>query len=120
MASDSRQRKAHYLMYGCNSYTGKLQSKPLSFWLEKDIWEYIRKFDIPYSRIYDMGYERTGCMFCMFGVHLDKFPNRFQRMAITHPKIYDYCINKLGIGRVLDYIDVDYHVIGDLTKYESK
>jgi len=29
-------------------------------------------------------------------------------MAVTHPKQYDYCINKLGCGKVLDYIGVDY------------
>lgn len=52
------------------------------------------------------GCDRTGCMFCMFGVHLEPEPNRFQRMKITHPKQYDYCINELGIGKVLDYIGV--------------
>lgn len=54
------------------------------------------------------GCQRTGCMFCMFGVHLEKEPNRFQRMKITHPKQYDYCINQLGLGKVLDYIGVKY------------
>lgn len=30
------------------------------------------------------GAERTGCMFCGFGCHLEKSPNRFQRMKETH------------------------------------
>ena len=47
-------------------------------------------------------------MFCMFGAHLEKEPNRFQRLKETHPKQYDYCINKLGLGEVLDYINVKY------------
>lgn len=59
-------------------------------------------------KLYTTGCDRTGCMFCMFGVHLEKEPNRFQRMKITHPKQYDYCINKLGCGAVLDYIGVKY------------
>ena len=63
---------------------------------------------IAYSEIYDMGEKRTGCMFCMFGVHLEKGENRFQRMKKTHPKQYDYCINKLGCGEVLDFIGVEY------------
>jgi hypothetical protein len=82
--------------------------------------KYIKQFNIPYASIYGdivenehgklmtTGVSRTGCMFCMFGVHLEKNPNRFQRMAVTHPKQYDYCINKLGCGKVLDYIGVDY------------
>ena len=68
------------------------------------------------------GCKRTGCMFCMFGCHLEREPNRFQRMKITHPKQYAYCIGGgeyvdgiwqpskegLGMGKVLDYIHVKY------------
>ena len=47
-------------------------------------------------------------MFCMFGAHLEKEPNRFQLMKQTHPQIYDYCINKLGLGHVLDFLNIKY------------
>ena len=47
-------------------------------------------------------------MLCMYGVHLEKEPNRFQKMYYTHPKQWDYCINKLGLKEVLDYIHVSY------------
>ena len=47
-------------------------------------------------------------MFCMFGIQYDYEPNRFQRMERDYPKQYDYCINKLGIGRVLDYVGIPY------------
>lgn len=60
------------------------------------------------GKYYTTGCNRTGCMFCMFGCHLEKEPNRFQKMQITHPKLWDYCINKLGCGKVLDYIGVKY------------
>ena len=109
MASDSLQRQGGYLKTGCNSFNnGKEMSTPLGFWTEQDIWDYIKLKNLPYSKIYDMGVKRTGCMFCMFGVHLEKGKNRFQLMKETHPKQYDYCINKLGCGKVLDYINVGY------------
>lgn len=69
------------------------------------------------------GCSRTGCIFCMFGCHLEKEPNRFQRLKKTHPKQYDFCINGgeyneegkwqpnkqgLGLGHVLEYIGVKY------------
>lgn len=68
------------------------------------------------------GCDRTGCIFCMFGCHLGKGENRFQRLKRTHPRQYDYCINGgemvdgkwqpnkdgLGLGYVLDYIGVKY------------
>lgn len=68
------------------------------------------------------GCSRTGCMFCMFGCHLEKEPNRFQRLKETHPRQYQYCIGGgemvdgkwqpskegLGLGHVLDYINIKY------------
>jgi 3'-phosphoadenosine 5'-phosphosulfate sulfotransferase (PAPS reductase)/FAD synthetase len=68
------------------------------------------------------GCDRTGCIFCMFGCHLEKEPNRFQRLKETHPRQYAYCIGGgemvdgkwrpskegLGLGHVLDYIGVPY------------
>lgn len=68
------------------------------------------------------GCSRTGCIFCMFGCHLEKEPNRFQRLKETHPNQYRYCIgggemvdgkwqptkDGLGLGKVLDYIGVNY------------
>lgn len=109
MTDESQLREAAWVQYGCNAFDAKRpMSKPLSFWTEQDVWDYIHKFKVPYSKIYDMGYHRTGCMFCMFGCHLEQYPNRFQKMQRTHPKQWDYCMNKLGLKEVLQYIGVDY------------
>lgn len=59
------------------------------------------------------GAKRTGCMFCMFGCHLEKEPNRFQRMKITHPKQYAYCMKPveeggLGLDAVLSYLKIPH------------
>jgi len=123
IASESRMRLQQYLDRGCNAFDAKNpKSTPLGFWTEQDVLQYIKKFEVPYATVYGdiiavsgggltlTGLSRTGCMFCMFGVHMEKGENRFQRMAKTHPKQYDYCINKLGLGEVLDYIGVDYRV----------
>lgn len=107
MAGDSLRRKTNYMKYGCNAFDKvNPSSNPLSFWTEGNIWEYINKYKIPYSPIYEMGNDRTGCMFCMFGIHAENEPNRFQRMKETHPKQYDYCMNQLGLGEVLDYLKI--------------
>jgi len=108
MASDSYAREAVYLKQGCNSFNGRIQSNPLGFWTDKSIWKYLKHYNKTYCKVYDMGCKRTGCMFCLFGVHLEKEPNRFQRMAITHPTQYKYCLEKLNLKTVLDYIDVSY------------
>lgn len=109
MASDGESRNADYLKRGCNVFQEqKSQGRPMSIWHDTDVWEYIKTRNLPYSKIYDTGVKRTGCCFCLFGVHLEKEPNRFQLMKQTHPKLYDYCINKLGCGKVLDLINVKH------------
>jgi 3'-phosphoadenosine 5'-phosphosulfate sulfotransferase (PAPS reductase)/FAD synthetase len=109
MAEESFRRKTNYMKYGCNAFDKKNpNSMPLSFWTEKDVWDYIKLYDLSYSKIYDMGYTRTGCMFCMYGVDSEKCPNRFQMMEETHPKMYKYCIDNLKIGEVLNYMGIDY------------
>jgi len=109
MAADSTGRATSYLRNGCNSFEStRPMSTPMAFWLEDDIWAYLEKDELQYSSIYDLGYTRTGCMFCMFGVHLEKGENRFQRMKRTHPNQYEYCLNQLGCAAILDDIDVEY------------
>ena len=109
MAVDSLQRQTSYLQFGCNNITGKEPiSYPLSFWNNENVWAYLKQNNVGYSAIYDVGYSRTGCMFCMFGIHMEQEPNRFQMMAATHPQLHNYCVNKLGCGKVMDYIGVPY------------
>lgn len=120
MASESVRRQSSYLKTGCNAYNKRdPTSQPLSFWTEQDILAYLKMTDIPYASIYGeiiekngklttTGVKRSGCMFCMFGIQLEVEPNRFQRMEVTHPKQYDFCIHKLGYGDVLDYLNIPY------------
>lgn len=114
MTEESQLRTQSWLKTGCNSFEAKRpMSTPISFWYEQDIWNYIRQTKLSYSRIYNKGYHRTGCMFCMFGCHLEKEPNRFQLMQKTHPKLHEYCMKDwekggLGLAKVLDYINVSY------------
>lgn len=121
MTCESRERKQNWLKSGCNAFDNNdPQSQPMSFWTEQDVLQYLITYKIPYASIYGdiiknrkgkletTGAERTGCMFCCYGIQCEKEPNRFQRMKVTHPKQYDYCIHKLGIGKILDFIGVKY------------
>lgn len=109
MASESNRRVIDYYKTGCNSFDGaQISSKPLSFWLKEDINKYIKKYNLPYCSIYDKGWDRTGCIFCMFGVHMEKNKNRFQKLKETHPEKWRYCIYTLGLKNVLDQIGISY------------
>lgn len=109
-------------------------SKPLSFWTNQDVLTYISRFGIDICSVYGdivfqdedgqeydagdayqifgapckklkcTGCERTGCVYCAFGVHLEKGQTRFQRLAVTHPHLYEHCI---GGGEWRDNSDYD-------------
>lgn len=160
MADESVQREAEWLKSGCNGFDMKRPtSKPISFWTEQDVLQYIKQEQIPIASVYGdivyadtpeqmriedfgldacgseklktTGCERTGCIFCGFGCHLDKQePTRFQQLKQTHPRQYEYCIgggeydenglwqpNKkgLGLGHIFDELNEIYG--DDFIKY---
>lgn len=117
LAQESKLRENAWLKNGCNAFESKKPtSQPMSFWLEQDVLQYIKDKGIEISSVYGdvvttdadgmeydnslapcgtlkcTGCQRTGCIFCGFGAHLDKGESRFQRLAKTHPKQYEYCM----------------------------
>ena len=119
LAEEGDQRFFSYLQTGCNSFKqGK--SQPMGFWTEQDIYQYIVENNLQIASVYGdivkdntgkymtTKEERTGCIFCAFGVHLEKSPNRFERMRESHPQLHKYCMETLGMQEVLDYIGVKY------------
>lgn len=119
MCEESNLRTGKWLQYGCNAFDAKQPvSKPMSFWTEQDVYQYILENNLEIASVYGdivddysaagqcegqldfinkqypkktTGCHRTGCMFCGFGCHLEKpGEGRFERMKQTHPKQYDY------------------------------
>lgn len=121
MASESLLREQAWYKAGCNAFdNAHPRSAPMSFWTEQDVLQYIKENNISIASVYgdvvykedsdqmrieDYGIEgcgteklcttgcnRTGCIFCAFGAHLEKGESRFERLKRTHPKQYDYCM----------------------------
>lgn len=120
MACESQARKTVWKIHGAK----RPNSQPMSFWTEQDVLEYILRYDLQYASVYGFiekdkkgkyhttGCQRTGCVFCMYGCHLEKEPNRFQRLKETHPKLWEYCMKPwsdggLGMKEVLEFIGVN-------------
>lgn len=116
MTEESMLRRTAWLKTGCNAFNQGV-SKPMSFWTEQDVLEYIKAHGLPIASVYGdivygsrdseqydstlcdcgaklctTGCQRTGCIFCGYGAHRDKGESRFQRLKHTHPKLYDYCM----------------------------
>lgn len=109
MAEESKLREKTWINHGCNSFdASRVISQPLMFWTEQDILKYIHdnKLNIcsvygevkvdENGKYYTTGCDRTGCVMCGFGCHLEKEPNRFQKLAESHHsylKLLDICKN---------------------------
>ena len=117
LAEESKLREQVWLKHGCNIFEGrKIKSQPMSFWTEQDVLGYIRDQGLEIASVYGdiiqdesgtlkcSGCQRTGCIFCGFGAHLEKGETRFQRLARTHPRQYEYC---MGGGQWVDNPDYD-------------
>lgn len=154
MAEESNLRLHQWLKSGCNAFENiRPISNPMSFWTEQDVLRYIKENNIKIASVYGeveydnepeqlrlcdvgeklktSGCKRTGCIFCGFGCHLEKQPNRFQLLKKTHPKQYAYCIGGggfneqgiwqpskegLGMGYVFDRLNEIYGE--DFIKYK--
>jgi phosphoadenosine phosphosulfate reductase len=43
---------------------GLVKINPLADWTSAEVWEYIRKNDVPYNALHDRGYPSIGCTHC--------------------------------------------------------
>ena len=138
MATESRLRMQKWLIYGCNGFQMTFPiSNPMSFWTEQDVLAYIKLKGLKIAPVYGDIVEvkpgnldwnngpfdedravlkttmcqRTGCMFCGYGAHLEKPEDaRFVRLKTTHPKQYDYIMRPteqggLNYKEVIDWIN---------------
>lgn len=90
MADESILRTITYIKRGhCNSFEAKrINSQPMSIWIEANIWECAEKYNIPLCCIYPKGAKRTGCMLCGFGCQF-KNDNRLELVYHLYPKVYN-------------------------------
>lgn len=74
-------------------------------------FEHDDSFDASRNILKTTGCNRTGCMFCGFGCHLDKEGSgRFEKMKLTHPKQYEWIMKPwseggLGYKEVIDWLN---------------
>lgn len=71
---------------------GKRVVNPIIDWLDEDVWEFIKKYKVPYCSLYDEGFTRLGCIGCpMAG---DKRKKEFERWA-TYKIAYIHAFDRM-------------------------
>lgn len=119
MVEESQLRKQQYIRRGgCNSFDEKKKaSYPISIFTEADIFEYKQRFGINFCEVYDKGAERTGCVCCGFGAHMEK-KLRFELLHQLHPARFNAVMNysnngctyKEALQRVGVKLPTDLHI----------
>lgn len=80
-----RDAKEQDEVWDCTLVTTARKNKtiivnPIYEWSDTEIWDYIRKNNVDYNELYDMGYKRVGCILCPLAKKSEK-----QRDIITFP-----------------------------------
>lgn len=120
LAEESELRKRTWVKKGCNSFEGTTpMSAPLSIWTRHDVLSYVNSNNLSFCSVYGeirtdlckrfvtTGAQRTGCVFCAFGIANDNpHKNRFQSLHDTHPKLWEYCMTQLKMKEVLKFMKI--------------
>lgn len=48
----------------CVNGKDKVVIAPIFNWTDKDVWDFIHYYNMPYCDLYDKGFHRIGCLFC--------------------------------------------------------
>lgn len=100
-----------------NGFIHKGTCTPIGHWTVNDVLKYIKENHLPLPHIYgeietdENGnyyttlFQRTGCLCCPVGSHLES-PNKFQLLREFDRETWDFVINDLGYGKVLEYFDI--------------
>lgn len=113
MAEESRMRRLNFCTRGYLFESSRPYLKnhpfchcnPLSIWTDSDIWDYIKRYNVPYSPLYDMEYrdhkgnickiKRNGCVPCATDIAFRD--NHLSVLRQTHPEFWKLYM-KRGLG----------------------
>lgn len=62
--AESAKRKCRQMVEVCYHDNSKMYIHPIIDWTDAEVWEYIRKNNLPYCKLYDEGRTRIGCVMC--------------------------------------------------------
>lgn len=91
--------------------SSKITLKPIVDWSDNDVWEYIKKYNLPLNPLYDEGQCRVGCMICPKA----RFKNNYI-MLIKYPKLVSAVI---GARERANNDKIDWFIKSDNKDYSD-
>ena len=81
---ESQKRAGRRMVEICIKDKTKKFMNVIIDWPKSDVWEFIRKYRLPYCKLYSEGFKRIGCLFCPMQYH-----TRRKRELILYPRQAD-------------------------------
>jgi phosphoadenosine phosphosulfate reductase len=82
---DESNRRKFYTTIDRNPVLPFTQFNPILEWSDKDVWEYIHAYSLPYHPLYDIGFDRIGCWCCPY-----KTDKEWELMRKLFPEKIDF------------------------------
>lgn len=98
--ADEGNIRKHQLSIEQGRHDNKLFVRPILYWNNEEVWEYIKSNSLPYCLLYDEGFKRLGCVLCPFSRDIERemryFPKTIQAWRNACDRIVK---NRLASGK---------------------
>lgn len=82
------------VFYHCQTWARKVLN-PIYDWTTDEVWEFIHRYDVPYCKLYDEGFQRLGCIGCpMAGKHREEGFERYPEFEKAYYRAFQRLIDK--------------------------
>jgi len=90
---ESTNRKTRGKVETCYNDKSKQFIHPIIYWSDVQVWDFIKKYNLPYCKLYDEGWKRVGCLFCPFAgshrkVQVELYPKFTQAFIRAFRRCY--------------------------------
>lgn len=62
---------------------------PIIDWTNGEVWEFIRRYEVPYCELYDQGYKRLGCIGCPMNTRQKEELERYPKYKRAYLRAFD-------------------------------
>ena len=76
------------LIHLCQTHARRMLN-PIIDWSDEDVWEFVRRYEVPYCELYDQGYKRLGCVGCPMSVHRAEELERYPKFKQAYIRAFD-------------------------------
>jgi len=102
--AESFKRSKRKMFEFCLKDKSKKYLHPIIDWTDLEVWEFIKKFKLPYCELYDRGFKRIGCIGCPMSTHqkseLEQYP-KIKNMYLSAFKEMLKERDKNGLGKLI-------------------